>query len=827
VTDLSTLMAQAAEADLTPNDLKTRLPIPFVLERFGIQHSLGPDGKVHAACPFHPDDDPSFDVFGEHYERWGCYPCGKGGDVFDLLTALGVVTNFSEARTAVEGLIAALAQADYQGPTKQAPRIFDAKAAAERVAAAYYAESDGLDAFVSRKNYPFDAAWLKENFEVGSEGATVLIPHYDRDRNLVGFKRRTAETKPIAAGGASFTAFYGEWRDSRTKPVILTEGESDAWVAAYYLSDRYDVLALPTGAGTNPDTLAERIAGRDVTLAFDGDNAGRLALGRWYQALASRQSIVRIVPMPDDTDLAELANLEEVVSRARAVPFYPPDALSTVNGGYSRTGKETQTPVSNWTFQPQRELIAEDGQRAYEGVILPSGDRAVITSGDLSTKTRLVAWANRHGGTWMGSDRDGQVLLGMLQAQGPFLATGRMTSVVGLHDWHFILPDLTIGPDTWRYVAPPGNVHLEDQVFIKSAEQLAWGPEQVHILRSLHDTSVMDPILAWLAAAPVRSTLRSFPFLAVTGSSGTGKTTLTEAVLRAFTGTTIGTNLTSTTRYAVSAFAESTNALPVWFDEYRPGARSETLDAVRQLLRDAFDGAASARGGTGDHWAEVARRPATAPLLISGEDRLTETSLVERMVSVALPLEGRNPEALARIKRWGDTGLPLAYLGWLVGSYQLERLWLFENYEAGPDRLPPRNRTGLGVLDLGWKLLTRFVDEFGGADLGEPDWSLIVGEAAEAATRSPIEDALRWAYDEMTAQGEIIGQRGEGEIWLRVQNFVQLVTRAGFILPGGPEAVKQYLKQHYGAYEGKVVTYGTQKRALVIPGGLAVVSSEA
>jgi putative protein kinase ArgK-like GTPase of G3E family len=68
---------------------------------------------------------------------------------------------------------------------------------------------------------------------------------------------------------------------------------------------------------------------------------------------------------------------------------------------------------------------------------------------------------------------------------------------------------------------------------------------------------VTDPILAWLALAPLRSLLREFPILAVTGSSGSGKTTLMETMVRNFTGTLITNNLTATTRHSVFAFIGS------------------------------------------------------------------------------------------------------------------------------------------------------------------------------------------------------------------------------------------------------------------------------
>lgn len=816
MTDFAALVATADT--LTPAAIKAALPIAYVLGRYGTETEIGDDGKVRACCPFHQDSSPSLDLYGEALEKWGCYPCGVGGDVLDLIQRLGAARSFNGAMEVARLLLSEPDLAAWQGPRKAEVRVFDVAAAADRVQAAVLAaqeEGNGLAEFVTLKGYPFDADWLRETFDVGSEARQVVIPYYGRDRCLIGYKHRTPTSKALSAAGTHFTDFYGVWRDTGTRPVLLCEGESDVWAGAFALGDRYDVLGLPTGAGTRPDKFAPTLQKREVVLAFDGDDAGRTAIRAWHPALLQQGCTVRVIPMPDGADLASLPNPEEVVLRARAVPAYPKDALEEIDGGLARRGKETYTMVANWTFTPRRELVAEDGSMAYEGVVEPAGMPAVLSSHDLSSKAQIVKWANSCGGSWFGSDRDAQVLLATLQALGPFLPTGRMTQVAGLHDWHFVGPGVKIGPDYWQYVPPAGDIELSRDVKIRPAP---WSTDQVHILRTLHTRAVTDPILAWLAAAPLRSVLHSFPYLGVTGSSGTGKSTLLETLLRQFTGTKVTTNLTSTTRYAVSAMAEATNGIPVWFDEYRPGARLDTITAVNQILRDAFDGAASARGGTKDHWAKVTRRAATAPLIVSGEDTLTETSLVQRTVAISMPLDGKNPEALARVQGWPDHGLAYAYLEWLIGSYQLGRLWKFDNYEAGPSTLPSRNRTGLGVLDLGWRLLSRFIDEHGGTELGEPDLSLVVGEATEAATHSPIEDAIRWAIDEIDA-AEFLGRRPDkDQIWVRVQNLIPFVTKdSKFLLPGGSSAVRKYLQQHYDAYEGTVTHLGGQKRVLWVP----------
>lgn len=821
MTDFATLVEGAAELG-DPQTVKETLPIPYVLHRYGVDTEISDGGAIKALCPFHSDSSPSLDVYGEHLERWGCWPCGLNGDVFDLLQKLGAAKSFAGAMHVAQLLLEEPQRSEWVGPSKAPAKVFDVKAAADRVQAAvleaalHRSDPDllsGVHSFVAAKGYEFDADWLTSTFDVGAEGSTVIIPFFDRDKGLIGYKHRTPFTKAISVSGAHFTDFYAGWRDTRSHPVLLCEGESDVWAATFAVGDRYDVMGLPTGSGSHPRNFAALLAKREVILAFDGDEAGRNAVRQWHPALLTQECNVRVIPMPDGTDLAVLPNIADVVDRARAVPAFPEDALLVVGGGYARRTANGHSMVSNWTFAPRRELVAEDGSMAYEGDVLPAGIGAVLTSQDLASKPNVVKWANSYGGVWMGSDRDAQILLAMMQALGPFLPTGRMTMIAGLHDWHFVGPGVKIGPDYWQYVAPAGDVELERDVNIRPAP---WSTEQVEILRDLHVHPVTDPILAWMAAAPLRSVLHSFPYLGVTGSSGTGKSTLIETMLRQFTGTKVTTNLTSTTRYAVSAMAEATNGIPVWFDEYRPGARLDTITAVNQILRDAFDGAASARGGTKDHWAKVTRRAATAPLIVSGEDSLTETSLVQRTVALSMPLEGKRADVLARVQGWPEHGLAYAYLEWLIGSIQLKRLWRFTNYEKGPESLPSRNRLGLGVLDLGWRLLSRFVDEHGGVDLGEPDFSLIVGEAAEAATHSPIEDAILWALDEIDA-AEFIGRR-DGGLWIRVQNFVPFVTKDGkFLLPGGSSAVRKYLEQHYGAASGTISVYDKQKRALIIP----------
>jgi hypothetical protein len=823
--DWTALWKTAETGGVDVEALKAELPIAFVMERAGHPIAEYDGTAAHALCPFHPDGTPSFDIYGEHLERFGCFPCGAGGDVLDLIGMFWPqLTGFKDRVAAAQQLIGEKHAAGWTGPTTGVKKEFDFTAARALVEAARARQPQDtvtivrhfIDSKVSKSPGLADVTpeWLVGTFRLGSHGVEVVIPYYNRDGELVSYKHRTAETKALSpAGGNQFDdVLYGEWMDDGERPVLLCEGESDVWVATAALPG-FTVVGLPTGAGAHPKQAA-RLAGRRVVVALDGDRAGRASTVKWYGALVEQGCEVQLAPVPDDCDLASLSgtSIRDIVSRARAVPT-PPTGLNETPQGYVRPGKETNTPIANWTFDPTRELTGK-GASAYEGRILPGGEPAVLSSIDLSSKARIVGWSARHGGSWYGADRDAQLLLGKLQAQGPFLAPGRMATTAGLHEGQFIWPGGRIGDDYWVYVPPATDVHLESRMDLKDGRP--WDPGQVAILRELHDHRVTDPFLSWLAVAPLRSMLREFPILAVTGGSGSGKTTLVETLVKHFSGTLITNNLTATTRHSIFAFIGSTNAFPVWFDEYRPGARKDAIETLNQLLRDAYTGQASSKGGMGESWAEVTSVSTLAPIIVSGEDAFVETSHTERMVLLALPVQGKRPDTLARVKGWDAHSFAHTYLSWLHEGFEAGWLPDIVNYETGPEDLPGRQRQNLGVLELGWALLQSFCFQLGGIELGEPDYSLVIEEGREASNHNPIKDCILWALDE-TGIEETVFRDHDDNVHVRPDNLVALAERFNFPLPGGSKAIGAYLRANFGAWESEYTAYGKTRRSLAFP----------
>ena len=799
---------------VTPEQIKKDLPVAYVLEKNG--HMLEQKGQILATrCPFHADGDPSFDVFDGGI-RWGCYPCGKGGDVLDLIREIYGGSYGKQMDKAVE-LRDNLREEGWQAPAvAERTSLWDPERAEALVTTAQLENPEALYAFLDEKSATsprladLDPEDLRSRWSIGCAGDEIIVPYWNRQGELVAYKHRTADTKMRAAPGSVLGGvLYGEWLDKDPSlPVLLCEGESDTWAAADALPG-YSVLGLSSGAGSHPNQ-ASSLANRRVVLAFDGDEAGRKASVAWSNALISEGCTVELLPVPDGMDLCKLPDIARLLERTRSLKPAPTD-FKVAGDIYVRPGKENNTMLTNWRIEPEIEMSGSEGS-AYEGTLVPSGRKVTITSGDLSSKSKIVSWCSRQGVSWLGSDRDAQQLLAWLQHKGPYLSSGNLVHYAGLHEGSFVWPGGRIGSDRLVYSPPPFDIHLEQRVSISEGPYTV---KQVSELRELHHHKVMDPILAWLAAAPVRSLLPSFPVLAITGGSGVGKTTLIDTVIPAFSGSRITSNLTSTTRHAVGAYAASTNAFPTWFDEYRPGGRKDTMMFLEQLIRDAYTMQQSSKGGLGENWAEIAAMDTHSPLIVSGEDTFTETSHTERMVNLPLPVAGKNPAVLDRVRGWGDTGFAHAYLTWLSRRIEAKNLPT-EIEAAGPSNLPVRQRDNIGLLHYGWDLLSEFCDRHG-LTLGPPDLSLVTGAGSDASGHNPIKDALLWLKDEPDVGSILRVDPEEGRMYVRVVNFVTHVNRTGsFTLPGKQAAVHRYLVDNYDGREEEHSFFSKKVKCLSI-----------
>ncbi len=817
---------------LTVQLVKEHLPIMYVLEANGHFPAKTEGTTFKYLSPFRQDSDPSFDVFvdkkGE--TRFGDFAVGEDGvrqgDVIDLIgrffeLTMGKKPTFTQSIDEARKYIEQMKESGWVAPTVKPRKAFDLEAAKDLYAKATDEPNIRLlELFVTKRNdlvQHLDVEWLTETFRLGAVEDRIIAPYLDRAGELVAYKHRIIGGPMMSPPGAGIfdNVLYGEWLDTDPSlPVVLCEGESDTWVARSQLGPQYAVLGLPTGAAAQPKQ-APTLAGRTVFLAFDADKAGKGGCRRWSAAL---EGDVRFVSVPEGKDLAKCPNIADMVLRATRPHRMPDDAFEVTGKQYYRKAPNEKTPprqVSNFVFTPHRVMRSADGGQVYEGEINVHDAIVTLGAGDLTNANSLNRWAERHSGSWLGTDLDARTFQAMLQAEADFLPEGRMTLVAGLNDGQFVWPGGQLGHDRWTYVPPVNDIQIADKLRLRKEP---WSLNTFRLMRELHQHGVTDPLLCWLATAPLRPLMpqRQFPIFALTGPSGLGKSNVVEHIVRIFSGSSIQLLLTSSTPHAVESHLSATNAFPVHIDEYRPGARKEALERLNQLLRDVYTMQPSAKGGQDrNNVSKNSLLVPSVPLIISGEESFSETSHTERMVQVSLPKEGRNPAVLDALIRSEQGPFAFAYLQWLYERYIEDSSTLLTIAPAGPETLPPRSRHNLGVIKFGWDLLQQFFADHNSVLEGQPDLSLVVTQAVESSLSNPIRDAIIWALGETDPDAGVF-QTSE-HIAIRPETFVAFINRKGtFVLPGGPKAVRNYLIAMYQATDGGVSIAGRTRKALLV-----------
>ena len=812
-------------------ELKSGLSIIYVLADFGVDYE-NVSGKHMFVCPFHDDTKASLEVYGETLSHSKCLACGAGGDVFDIVGKLYNIgkadADFTKKKDKAAQLLDRQVSSGWVGPTKgDAPSSFNREVNETLLTNSQGIQQSWIDLYTvlaskSPAIYNMGPEWIHETFELASDGARTAIPYYavddeSPDGRVLGAMKFRVAGEPIKSGaGSTFKdLFYGEWLDTDpSKTVILCEGESDTWVASRYLPD-YVALGLPTGVGSHPKQ-APKLAGRNVVLAFDGDDAGRSGLRTWYAALLPIARSVRIAVMPDGKDVCTVDSIAVTVAKS-VMPVARQNRISVQPGSVYTVpvGEREPEALSNFGLTALRQLKG-DGFDAWDCYMLPQERNVIITMDDLDSKSALVSWAKQHSGTWYGSDNHAQLLKAHLLEEDPFISKGNIARIAGLNGDHFVFPGGQVGPDKWAF-KPDQKVDMATytQDLMNSSTGLSW-KEEFTLLQGMGDPRVIDPLLAWLALAPLRSLISPFPTLAVLGGAGSGKTTLLTTFLKRFTGTEIMTNLTNTTRFALTALSASTNAFPVWFDEYRQGGRTEALEAVNQIVRDAYDGNGSLTGGGSSGWDSTKVFRSECPMIVSGEDAFTETSHVDRIVPLYLPKADNSNSTFGIVKN-----LPLGSFAYDTLRHTRELLINGDvTLVAEPVDIDGTDRMAynLGVLNIGWELLSRHAEDLGGFELRSPDWSLVLeGWAADSKT-DPVLDAIGWAWTEEKAH-EFMWKDNDPEFFhVRVTNFLRHVKVHGdMIMPGNKKAVDDLLIKAHGGVKARPYYRDKQPDTIKLP----------
>lgn len=689
--------------------LRQELPIAFVCERLGIQLNE----QHEAICIWHDDHAPSFRIWTDDrgVEKFGCFPCGVQGDVYDLLRrAEGL--SFTDSLLRAEELRDELPEGYASMVTRAAKVEFEQEACerfvADGLARAAGPEAEGWMCVVlglvdERRDIDYRRQvdrYVRERWRWGLDHAgNTIMPHYDALGRLTGAKVRAFDGRRWSFPGSAFPALYGAWVQRRTRFVLLTEGESDAAFATIQ-NPPVDVLGLPAGAGKFRDEWAQLEA--DIYfLAFDADDAGVSATRTWLEALNGRDVRVCRLPRAHDLRSARPAILDLLQHAQR--PSLTNGQVLVANGRFERITTQQPKPLCSWYLEPVARLEAMDEtvMPALEVNVVrneqPSSD--VITLADLHSASKLRTWAATRALDCTASDPDVQQMASYLLARSSVLPEVFQTSRVGVHSAPaqykyagstVVTPTGSLGRLPWRYVGSgeaQGHVHLEDD----GPYDWSW----ITAFLALTDRSITSPLLAWLVAATRRNEVEQFPLLFLGGSSGSGKTTTARLATQLF-GSTLSASLASITQFALIRMLALTTTIPVFVDEWSLQSREDARGAIQSVVTSIYEGGVTTRGRAD---LSVVEFKLSSPILIAGEDSFHLDREAERMVALRMRHNSQNYDALKalvgqplhRFARW--------YYDWLVTA----------------DNLPPMPSTALtrpeynrAVLDAGWQTLHQF-----------------------------------------------------------------------------------------------------------------------
>jgi hypothetical protein len=388
--------------------------------------------------------------------------------------------------------------------------------------------------------------------------------------------------------------------------------------------------------------------------------------------------------------------------------------------------------------------------------------------------------------TFHGYDLDVQNLAHYVAKQVPKRRKG--IDFIGMYEDTFVADGLNItkkgintDPDILVYA--PGEDSLQKRVKpdidVNDSEYHELIEGLYKHLPNINKPGIIFPLLSWMFLLPFKSRIMklkdAFPILLVYGEQGSGKTSTEELMLEMYGFQDHSVTSCRITQFAMLSLLSSTNCIPVVLDEFRASdMRSHQVDFIKDRIRLAYKESLDSRGKVD---LTVRNYKMRAPLVLSGEHKISEPAIMERVICGAFDQDLKNEGSASYtdhfnlLKTFHLQGFLPRYVQWSlgedIGGYferADEYLQTLEFYKKAPSR----TKFNLSCLYCGLELWSEYgkhnnvtpqdipfkdvfdfqKDELNLSDAGrhKRDVDILLETVAVLAERGEVMDGVEYTY---------------------------------------------------------------------------------
>ena len=317
---------------------------------------------------------------------------------------------------------------------------------------------------------------------------------------------------------------------------------------------------------------------------------------------------------------------------------------------YTLARDNTMEIISSFSIVPKRIIRYEDKQFLIDATLRTESGaeyehvfsyRAWISKRDFLRDLRHPALQ------WTGNDDNVQGVLRLLKIEElkQHEGTANLGFYMSENGPRWVTRDVVFGPDgpveediTYVDTHAPMADRLRYE-FLSADEERALAKKVLPALMQINKAEVILPCLGWFISTIVKPLIEEqighFPVLLVSGTQGSGKTSLLRDIMWPLLGVVRPRDPFSVTdtHFATIRNLACSNSLPVMFDEYKPGDMSQQhIDRIHRAIRRVYGGEMEVRGRS-DQGMEKYRLGAA--MVIAGESRPEgDPAILERILSV-------------------------------------------------------------------------------------------------------------------------------------------------------------------------------------------------